>query len=246
MNVLIMRPSPEGEELVNSLRIHGKSACHLPLIKFDVGNDLFCLNQRLNKLRKNDLLFVVSKHAIYYAHHWLTKQRIDWPSQLKYYAIGSNTGIKVNKLINLPVLHPYGRGSSEDLLSLLNLPQLKGKQALILRGNNGRTILEQTLTRHGIFTSCCECYQRVPIHYNGEEQIHRMNMLTIDTLVISSVEMLQRFYTLIPKRYHRVWLFRCCVVVISDRLAKVVREWGWKNIIVANAADNDALIRVLL
>jgi uroporphyrinogen-III synthase len=58
--------------------------------------------------------------------------------------------------------------------------------------------------------------------------------------------MLHQFYTLIPDYFHASWLLQCRLVVVSERLGALARQLGWTDIVVANAADNDALMRVLL
>ncbi|MFT4463720.1 MAG: uroporphyrinogen-III synthase [Sodalis sp. (in: enterobacteria)] len=246
MSILVTRPSPAGEQLVNRLRARGKSAWHLPLIDFTPGNDLPHLPQRLADLSAGDLLFIVSQHAINYAHPWLTQQGVSWPAGLHYYAVGRSTGLRLHGLSGLPVSYPDEGETSEDLLRLPALACIDGKRALILRGNGGREVLEQTLRQRGVQTTYCECYRRSPIHYDGEEQGRRMRTLGIDTLVITSGEMLQQFYTLMPEYYRRAWLMSCRLIVVSERLAMLARQLGWTDIVVANAADNDALMRVLL
>ncbi|WP_244267407.1 uroporphyrinogen-III synthase, partial [Sodalis-like endosymbiont of Proechinophthirus fluctus] len=149
-------------------------------------------------------------------------------------------------LSGLPVSYPDDGETSEDLLSMPALARIDGKRALILRSNNGREVLEQTLRQRGVQTSYCECYRRSSIHYDGEEQGQRMRTLGIDTLVITSGEMLQQFYTLMPEYYRRAWLISCRLIVVSERLAMLARQFGWTDIVVANTADNDALMRVLL
>ncbi|MGP4123868.1 MAG: uroporphyrinogen-III synthase [Sodalis sp. (in: enterobacteria)] len=246
MSILITRPSPAGEELVNRLRARGKSAWHLPLIDFIPGNDLPYLSLRLADLSAGDLLFIVSQHAINYAHPWLTQKSISWPTRLDYYAVGRSTGLQLHSVSGLPVSYPDEGETSEDLLRLPTLTRIDGKCALILRGNGGREVLEQTLRQRGVQTTCCECYRRSPIYYNGEEQARRIRRLGIDTLVITSGEMLQQFYTLMPEYYRRALLIPCRLIVVSERLAILARQLGWTDIIVANAADNDSLMRALL
>ncbi|MCR3755581.1 MAG: uroporphyrinogen-III synthase [Sodalis sp. Psp] len=246
MSILVTRPSPAGEQLVNKLRACGKSAWHLPLINFMPGNDLPFLVERLTTLSDGDLLFIVSQHAVNYAHLWLIQQGISWPARLQYYAVGHTTGLRLRSLSVLPVRYPKEGETSEDLLRLPALANIDGKRALILRGNGGREVLAHTLHQRGVQTIYCECYRRCPIHYNSEEQERRMRTLGIDTLVITSGEMLQQFYTSMPKYYRHSCLMQCRLIVVSERLAMLARLLGWSDIIVANAADNDALMRVLL
>lgn len=246
MSILVTRPSPAGEQLVNRLRARGKAAWHLPLIDFTPGNDLPHLPQHLADLSDGDLLFIVSQHAINYAHPWLTQQGVSWPARLHYYTMGRSTSLRLHGLSGLPVSYSDEGETSEDLLRLPALARINGKRALILRGNGGREVLEQTLHWRGIQTTYCECYRRSPILYDGEEQGRCMRTLGIDTLVITSGEMLEQFYTLMPEYYRYTWMMPCRLIVVSRRLAMRARQLGWMDIVVANAADNDALMRVLL
>lgn len=134
----------------------------------------------------------------------------------------------------------------QDQLVMQDQLIIDGKRALILRGNGGSEVLEQTLFQRGVQTTYCECYRRSPIYYNGEEQSQLMQILGIDTLVITSGEMLQQFYQLIPEYYRCTWLKKCKIIVVSTRLAMIACQLGWTNIIVAKAADNDTLMSVLL
>jgi uroporphyrinogen-III synthase len=67
----------------------------------------------------------------------------------------------------------------------------------------------------------------------------------VSTLVVTSGEMLQQLWTLIPQWYRERWLLRCRILVVSERLAQQARELGWQDIQVAESADNDTLLRAL-
>ena len=67
----------------------------------------------------------------------------------------------------------------------------------------------------------------------------------VDTLVVTSGEMLQQLYTLVPDDWRSDWLLRCQLIVVSDRLATLARLLGWSTIRVAANADNGALLRAL-
>lgn len=51
MIVLVTRPSPMGEALVQSLQMHGYTAYHCPLIAFSEGGDLTQLPQWIKQMR---------------------------------------------------------------------------------------------------------------------------------------------------------------------------------------------------
>jgi uroporphyrinogen-III synthase len=245
MTILVTRPSPAGEQLIVRLRALGRVAYHTPLIEFSPGRELGSLSEHLSALTPGDLVIILSQHAVNYAHRTLHHQSYPWPARLTYYAIGRATGLKMHTLSGLPILYPPDRETSETLLELPGLQNLAGKKALILRGNGGRELLGETLAERGADVSFCECYQRCPVYYDGSEQSSHWQRAGIDTLVVTSAEMLQQLYTLVPEYYRTSWLLRCSLVVVSERIATLAQQLGWQEIRVAENADNDALIRAL-
>ena len=99
--------------------------------------------------------------------------------------------------------------------------------------------------RRGAEVTFCECYQRCAIHYDGAEEAMRWQSREVTTVVVTSGEMLQQLWSLIPQWYREHWLLHCRLLVVSERLAKLARELGWQDIKVADNADNDALLRAL-
>ncbi|AHG20425.1 uroporphyrinogen-III synthase [Chania multitudinisentens RB-25] len=245
MTILVTRPSPAGEQLVCRLRAHGRIAYHAPLIDFAPGVDLPRLPQGLALLNAGDLVFVLSQHAVSYAYSVINRAGLQWPSHLSYYAIGRPTALAMHRICSLPVEYPREREISETLLLLPALQKLAGKQVLIMRGNGGRELLGDTLRERGAAISYYECYQRSPIHYDGNEQSAHWQRAGVDTLVVTSGEMLQQLYTLVPDYYRSSWLLGCHLIVVSERLATFAQELGWSTIRVADNADNDALMRAL-
>ncbi|MHA7844832.1 uroporphyrinogen-III synthase [Serratia sp. D1N4] len=245
MTILVTRPSPAGEQLVGRLRALGRVAYHAPLIDFAPGADLIKLPDALAQLSAGDLVFVLSQHAVSYANSVINRAGLQWPTHLSYYAIGRTTALAMHRISSLPVEYPREREISETLLLLPALQKLAGKQALIMRGNGGRELLGDTLSERGATVRYYECYQRSPVHYDGTEQSAHWQRAGVNTLVVTSGEMLQQLYTLVPDYYRSSWLLRCHLIVVSERLATLAQELGWSSIRVADNADNDALMRAL-
>lgn len=245
MTILVTRPSPSGEQLVSRLRQLGLAAYHAPLIEFAPGRGVATLPARLAACVPGDLVFALSQHAVDYAHHALAACSPPWRADLHYYAIGRTTGLKLHTLSGRPVSYPPDSETSETLLCLPDLQQVSGKRALILRGNGGRELLAETLAARGATIDYCECYQRRAIHYDGSEQSAHWHRLGVNRLVVTSGEMLQQLYNLVPDYYRTSWLLRCNLIVVSERLATLARQLGWQSVGVADNADNDALIRAL-
>ncbi|ASE82435.1 TPA: uroporphyrinogen-III synthase [Citrobacter koseri] len=245
MSILVTRPSPSGEELVSRLRTLGQVAWSFPLIEFTPGRELVTLADRLAALTDNDLVFALSQHAVAFAHAQLQQQGLDWPVQPRYFAIGRTTALALHTVSGCDIRYPLDREISEVLLQLPELQNIAGKRALILRGNGGRELLGKTLTERGAEVTFCECYQRSAKHYDGAEEAMRWHSRGVTTIVVTSGEMLQQLWSLIPQWYREHWLLRCRLLVVSERLAHLARELGWQDIKVADNADNDALLRAL-
>ncbi|EOI3530817.1 uroporphyrinogen-III synthase [Cronobacter dublinensis] len=245
MTILVTRPSPAGEELVSRLRALGQEAWSFPLIEFCPGQELPQLPALLDALKPDDLLFALSKHAVSFANAHLQRLGHRWPRAVEAFAIGRTTALALHQFSGLHIHYPRDREISEVLLQLPELQNVAGKRALILRGNGGRELLGEALTERGAAVTFCECYQRSAKIYDGTQEAHRWHTRGITTLVVTSGEMLRQLHDLMPPWYRANWLLRCRLVVVSERLATLARELGWQNILVADNADNDALLRAL-
>ncbi|BBE80387.1 uroporphyrinogen-III synthase [Phytobacter diazotrophicus] len=245
MNILVTRPSPAGEMLVSRLRALGQVAWSFPLIEFTPGRELNTLPERLSALGEDDMVFALSQHAVTFAHAHLQQTHAYWPLQPRYFAIGRTTALALHTASGIEVRYPLDQEISEVLLQLPELQNIQGKRALILRGNGGRELLGETLVARGAQVEFCECYQRCGKLYDGAQEAMRWHTRGVDTIVVTSGEMLQQLFTLIPLWYRENWLLRCRLLVVSERLANLARELGWQDIQVAENADNDALLRAL-
>lgn len=245
MNILVTRPSPTGEMLVSRLRALGQVAWSFPLIEFTPGSELDTLPERLSALGEDDMVFVLSQHAVTFAHAHLQQAHAQWPLAPRYFAIGRTTALALHTVSGIEVRYPLDREISEVLLQLPELQNIQGKRALILRGNGGRELLGETLAERGAHVEFCECYQRCEKFYDGAQEAMRWHTRGVDTIVVTSGEMLRQLFTLTPLWYRENWLLRCRLFVVSERLAYLAREMGWQDIQVAENADNDALLRAL-
>ncbi|WP_449547423.1 uroporphyrinogen-III synthase [Lelliottia amnigena] len=245
MNILVTRPSPAGEQLVSRLRTLGQVAWSFPLIEFSPGRELSTLADSLYALQEGDLVFALSQHAVEFAHAQLQQENRRWPTAPRYFAIGRTTALALHTVSGIDVRYPLDREISEVLLQLPELQTVAGKRALILRGNGGRELLGEALTARNAEVTFCECYQRCAKYYDGAEEAMRWHQRGVDTLVVTSGEMLQQLWSLIPQWYRENWLLRCRLLVVSERLANLARELGWQEIRIADNADNDALLCAL-
>lgn len=244
MTVLVTRPSPAGEALVQLLQTHQIPAMHTPLITFAAGRELEQFPQKLQSLHAGDLVFAVSQNAVQFAQQALTEQHQHWPEHLHYFAIGRATALSLENVTKCHVGYPKDREISEHLLQLEQLSHITGKKALILRANSGRELLAEQLTQRGVHVEFCECYQRQYIDYSPDTLFTGWQSAQIHTIVITSAEMLQRIFTL-AKPEHQSWLLSRQLIVVSERIADLAQQQGWTRIKIASNADNQSLLSAL-
>ena len=225
MSILVTRPSPAGEQLVSRLRALGQVAWSFPLIEFSPGRELPELADQMRLLQEGDLLFALSQHAVEFAHAQLQQQGVRWPHAPRYFAIGRTTALALHTASGIDVRYPLDREISEVLLQLPELQNIAGKRALILRGNGGRELLGETLRERGADVTFVECYQRCAKHYDGAEEAMRWHARGINTLVVTSGEMLQQLWSLIPLWYRENWLLRCRLLVVSAARITITLKW---------------------
>lgn len=91
MKILITRPSPMGEELVEDLKNIGIIAYHFSLLDCIFSDGLQGLTKNIQLLYKSDKIIIFSPKAVYYTNLYLKKHALNWPSYPQYYAIGQST-----------------------------------------------------------------------------------------------------------------------------------------------------------
>ena len=232
MAVLVTRPDERGKALVDQLNQAGVVALHLPLLSIEAGAELAQLPTKLNQLKSGDYVFLVSKSAVDF-------------TDLQYFTVGHRTAQHFSCQTECTVRYPITSENTEGVLNLPQMAELTDKNLLILRGNGGRELLHEQATLRGATVDTVECYQRTPISYNNEEQTSICIRSGVQTLVVTSLEILQALIEFVPENEQN-WLKNCCLVTVSQRIADVAIQQGWHHVVVSAGADNQSLLNTLL
>lgn len=244
MNILVTRPLPEAVELVQLLNNIGYFAVSMPLVEFVPGKDLIFFDKKINNLKYGDFIFFLSKNAVYFSQNIVIKKKLKWPNNVNYYAIGSKTSLIINLFTGFLIKYPK-QENSEFLFKMIDsLQNISGKNALILCGNKSSNILSNLLIKKGLNVDFCECYKSIDKIYNGIYEAKRLIRLGINTLIVTSGEILKRLYYLFPKHYRNIWLLNCTLVVISKRLFTAAKKLGWNKVYISEKADNISILKV--
>lgn len=245
MAVLVTRPDERGKELVDLLNQSGVVALHLPLFRFESGNDLGLLPGKLSQLNAGDYVFLVSKSAVDFSAKTLKDTGFCWREDLQFFTVGQRTAQHFACQTERQIRYPITQENSEAVLELPAMQSLEGKQILILRGNGGRDYFAEQATLRGAMVETLECYRREPIVYNNEEQTSICKRSGVDTLVVTSLEILKALVEFVPAS-EQDWLKHCRLITVSQRIAEAAKNEGWETVIVSPKADNQSLLNTLL
>ncbi|MDH1220982.1 uroporphyrinogen-III synthase [Aeromonas caviae] len=235
---LVVRPAAQANQLVQMLRQLGHAPLCCPLLETRPGCDLPHLG---DMLREADLVIAVSMHAVHFAHYFLLQTGQTWP-HIDYFAVGQASADAFAE-VGIQALCPADP-RSEGLLALPALQGVSGRRVLILRGNDGRDLIARTLASRGALVHYCATYERHYPDLDGDALTRHWQTAGLDSLLITSGELLQRLLALVPGPQHP-WLYDRLLVVPSPRVAEMAEGAGFTRIVIAQGASNQALVAAL-
>ena len=175
--ILNTRPAHQQAELTGLLRQEGAQILSFPVIDI-VPVESSLASQRLTQqISSYDILLFVSRNAVDGAFRYLDSSRLK--PGVCFGVIGTATRVALAERITnldscLLAAAPY---NSETLLAADVLQQVEGKRVLILRGQQGRSLLGDELTARGAEVDYCEVYRR---------QLPRRDVTDFDRLVANA------------------------------------------------------------
>jgi uroporphyrinogen-III synthase len=153
LGVLITRPSHQAGPLCRLFEAEGASVIRFPAIAvlpLDVGRAWAA-----GALGVFDLILFTSANAVRHGAALLDQQR-----DLPLAAIGPATARALNQAGYRVAVQPSGAFDSESLLRHPRLASLAGQRILLIKGQGGRELLEQELSRRGAAVTLAEVYRR--------------------------------------------------------------------------------------
>lgn len=233
--VLITRPAEKAAQLAAFLRSHQLHCMTFPLVSSEL---LLATNVQMT-LDNADIIIAISENAVTNAQQQLSQ----WPEHASYFAVGNATRLQFAHL-GISAASPE-IATSEGLLALVDFAEVQGKNVVILRGEGGREYLAQQLVSRGASVRYLEVYRRRLLPFDSEDCLLRWQREKINTIVVTSGEILQHLYDNIGEN-RLSWLQNISLIVPSKRIALIARELGAINVKVSDGADNQAILTILL
>jgi uroporphyrinogen-III synthase len=134
--------------------------------------------------------------------------------------------------------------SSEGLLAVPPLQNVRDQRVLIVKGEGGRDTLTTELTRRGAVVDELLCYRRSLPELPAGELAAKLTGLGINVILLSSGEGLANLQVLLSPA-ETTKLKHIVLIVPSQRVAQLAREAGFEHIVTAENASDVAMLRAL-
>jgi uroporphyrinogen-III synthase len=260
--VVITRPEAQAAVWHEQLQALGFHCARLNLLEISPVVDEDKIRAIKNKILDFDLyqkVIFVSQNAVDYGMEWLEDYWPQLPVGIDFFAVGATTakklasyGVAVQDL----AVSASGGMTSEDLLGAEHLQEVDGEKILIFRGCGGRGHLADELRKRGAWVDYCELYERTLPAVAGEQ----LQQLLVSTdasaaqiiLSLHSGESLQNLLALLAQlpaaqqEQARAWMQHNLLLVPSQRVVAAAQDAGFKRIICAENATDNAMTAALL
>lgn len=260
--IVITRPEAQAASWAEQLHSLGFNSARLNLLEISAVADETKIRAIKNKILDFDLyqkVIFVSQNAVEYGMDWLEDYWPQLPMGIDYFAVGATTakkladyGVAVQDL----AVSASGGMTSEDLLSAEHLQDVDGEKILIFRGCGGRGHLAEELRKRGAWVDYCELYER-SLPALASEQLQQL-FAAAETpgkeIIVSlhSGESLQNLLIVltqlpaVQQMTARAWLYNKLLLVPSQRIVAAAQAAGFKRIICAENATDNAMTAALL
>lgn len=250
--ILITRPAGRADDLSAAIAAAGGTAVHVPMLvvePLDAQRDAAEWQraaQNLQRLATYRRVIAISINAVHYGMQWLQQsQGPTAPSAtgIEWYGIGAATAAEFGRWGI--VARGGGLGAtSEALLALPELQQVRGESILILRGVGGRETLAGVLRERGAEVDYAECYRRTAPRLD-DSQRRLLQQAGFAAVCVNSAETLRNFFdaanSALPSGSYRT----TALLVPSERVARQAEELGFERVIVAANAGTEATLTAL-
>ncbi|HET6472348.1 MAG TPA: uroporphyrinogen-III synthase [Pseudomonadales bacterium] len=234
--VLVTRSEPGATDLVNALIAAGYAAASCPVLEIRRIDDA-AARRVLARLDGFDVAIFVSAHAVHCAFESIDRGAL--PSHPIWIAVGASTAAALARHgveARVPAVE-----SSEGILALPQLSDVRGRRILVCAGEGGRDIIAGTLAQRGAHVETVVQYRREAVSVE-RLRTRVAEPRSIGAVIVSSAEGGVAFAALwrsisgspaVP------------IVVPSQRVAVALAGLGFDRVAVSDGAGAKAVLATL-
>ncbi|AHE66066.1 uroporphyrinogen-III synthase [Legionella oakridgensis ATCC 33761 = DSM 21215] len=227
--LLNTRPKGQNITLSQTIAKAGGRCIELPALEIKPTDGWF---EHLPDMSRVTQAVFTSPNAVNYFFGKLTQQHVIWPNHIQVTAIGkasaltlSQWGIRVDKI---PAI-----SNSEHLVQLDAFQTVGNQTIMMVKGEEGRTLIADTLRLRGAHLIELAVYYRTLPCYSAHEINSLWHDDSVNIILFTSQQAIDNLFTLLGEE-GRLWLCNKPCLVISERLAKAASLRGIKPIITSS------------
>lgn len=245
--VVVTRPLQQAGAFAGRVQQLGRRAVVFPLLAIGPVDDDSELKATLARLHDFALVVFVSPNAIDAAFAHLQQ----WPRDVPIGIVGEGSRVALRghgvDTGNATIYGPQraDKMDSEELFKSLPLEQLRGRRALIVRGQAGRDFLSEALQQQGVEVKLLTAYRRLAPELDAQNRLQLLDLLDggADWVITSSEALrnLLHLARLAGGEERVVKLQRQRIVVSHHRIAETAREQGFVQVVLTGSGDERLL-----
>ena len=240
--MLICRPRPEAERLSGAFKAVGAEVRILPMLEREPITDDPTIRTRILEIDQFDHVIAVSPYAAGLLIDWLDTWWPQTPTGILWYGVGAGTAA-VLTAYGLDTLQPATGHTSEALLERPELVDLTHQKILIVRGEQGRSLLPETLEARGARVTLLPLYRRFAPSHDEAALQDSIGAFNPEVVVTLSGETLNNLISLGNNTGHN--LKHCLMVVPVERIAEQARRAGILHTCVPQSLADNAIVAAI-
>lgn len=237
VGVLVTRPKHQSDALIEAIRSHGGNPIRFASIEIVARSDA-SIAADLEKLATPEIVIFVSSNAVEYG--------LKYADGAKVAVVGPATASAVEAAGGRVDIQSTSGFDSEQLLSCADLFNVTGKRIRIVRGQDGRETLADTLRARGAQVDYLQVYDRNAPLYSLDEVEALLELWEsgqVNVVTAMSVASFNNLVELLPDSATPL-LARTALVTPAERVLKeAIDQFPELQVTLAQAPDVDEMVR---
>ncbi len=241
LKVMITRPEHQAGNLEQLVAEAGGIPYIYPLLSIQPAAEVQVLASILNHLDHYQLAIFISPNAVTFGME-LIHAHGGLPYDMRTATVGQGSARLFREVSGEQVDHcPATDFSSEGLLALPALQQVRGQRILIFRGESGRGKLADSLRERGADVYYMPVYQRQPAKCDADQLRDAIRQKKIDIISLTSRDALDHLFSLVEVELLTAMPF----IVINSRLVQCLQERGVTGEMIVSPASDAGILETL-
>lgn len=243
MTILVTRPKYQADKLCQLIEQEGWQAIRFPTLEIIASNQ-GKIKQQIEQISQYDWVIFISANAVNFALS-ANDGKIEPFKSCQIVVVGAATKKVLDDVGLSTVLMPAdNQFNTEGLLATEAMQSVKGLSCLVVRGDGGRELLADTLRERGARVEYLEVYTRVQPACKQQALTDNLQQGTLHFITITSGDGLKNLMAMVAVELHDK-LLSVPLVVISDRIRRLAKKIGFKQVAVTKKSGDLAIIETV-